>query len=31
MVAIGHWAWRIKDWVDRNFVGRYTDPARHER
>jgi pyridine nucleotide-disulfide oxidoreductase family protein len=31
MVAIGHWAWRIKDWVDRSFVGRYTDPARHER
>ncbi len=28
-VAAGHWAWRIKDWIDRYFVSRYTDPARN--
>lgn len=25
--AAGHWAWRLKDWIDRYFVSRYTDPA----
>lgn len=29
VVAIGNWAWRIKDWIDRSFVGRYTDPSRY--
>jgi pyridine nucleotide-disulfide oxidoreductase family protein len=28
-VAAGHWAWAIKDWIDRYFVSRYTDPARN--
>ena len=27
IVAVGNWAWRIKDWIDRSFVGRYTRPA----
>ncbi len=25
----GKLAWRIKDWIDRNFVGRYTDVDRN--
>ena len=29
LVAVGNWAWRIKDWIDRSFVGRYIRPARH--
>lgn len=28
-VAAGHWAWAIKDWIDRNFVSRYTNPDRN--
>ena len=27
-VAAGHWAWAIKDWIDRHFVSRYTHPKR---
>ncbi|MDP3906727.1 FAD-dependent oxidoreductase [Novosphingobium sp.] len=30
-VAIGNWAWRIKDWIDRSFVARYTQPAQAGR
>lgn len=30
-VAIGRWAWRLKDWIDRYFVSRYTDPALQGR
>ena len=26
-VTSGHWAWRIKDWIDRGFVSRYTNHA----
>lgn len=29
IVAIGNVASRIKDWIDRSFVGRYTVPASH--
>lgn len=28
LVAAGHWAWRLKDWIDRAFVSRYTSLAR---
>lgn len=26
-VTAGTWAWRLKDWIDRHFVSRYTDLA----
>ena len=29
--AAGNWAWRIKDWIDRGFVRRYTKAARQGR
>lgn len=31
LVAAGRWAWRIKDWIDRSFVARYTDDIVTER
>ncbi|MBK9011587.1 FAD-dependent oxidoreductase [Novosphingobium sp.] len=29
LVAAGHWAWVIKDWIDRGFVKRYRWPQGH--
>lgn len=29
-VAAGHWAWVIKDWIDRSFVKRYRWTQRHK-
>ena len=28
--AAGRWAWRIKDWIDRSFVRRYTIRSRRK-
>lgn len=30
-VATGKWAWRLKDWIDRTFVSRYSDPPCGKR
>lgn len=29
-VSAGHWAWALKDWIDRRFVRRYKSKARHD-
>ena len=31
LIASGHWAWRLKDWIDCNFVARFTEPGLRGR
>lgn len=31
IVGAGRWAWHLKDWIDRYFVGRYTDDTKTRR